>query len=244
MKKNKMMRLASSLLVAVLLTSSVISGTFAKYVTSDEAQDSARVAKWGVNVTAGGALFSDTYIDAPSTGPDLKVDSNDGAKVVAPGTNNADGAFKFSITGSPEVAVNVKFDVTDDSKDVRLNKGTYSDYTTSDAYDTFNFAEDYYPIRYSLKKGSTTLVNAKPLSELIAYLEGTDMSKDHEPNTDLSAVYGEYEITWEWIFSVDDQTDKKDTFLGNLMVDPSLTDAANYNLYPNFNFSITVTQVN
>ena len=43
MKKNKMMRLASFLLIAVLLTTSVISGTFAKYVTTDAQWDSARV---------------------------------------------------------------------------------------------------------------------------------------------------------------------------------------------------------
>ena len=52
MKKNKMMRLASFLLVATLLTTSMISGTFAKYVTEGSASDSARVAKWGVEVEA------------------------------------------------------------------------------------------------------------------------------------------------------------------------------------------------
>ena len=63
MKKNKMMRLASSLLVAVLLTSSVISGTFAKYVTSDGASDSARVAKFGVIVDVVSNAFSDSYLN-------------------------------------------------------------------------------------------------------------------------------------------------------------------------------------
>ena len=52
MKRNKMMRIASVLLVAVLLSTCVISGTFAKYTTSNSATDSARVAKWGVIITA------------------------------------------------------------------------------------------------------------------------------------------------------------------------------------------------
>lgn len=52
MKKNKMMRLASCLLVAILLTTSVISGTFAKYTTSSTGTDSARVATWGFQDTA------------------------------------------------------------------------------------------------------------------------------------------------------------------------------------------------
>ena len=46
MKKNKRMRTASGLMIAALLTTSMISGTFAKYTTADAAQDSARAAKW------------------------------------------------------------------------------------------------------------------------------------------------------------------------------------------------------
>ena len=53
MKKNTMMRLAAVLLVGVLLTTSVIGGTFAKYTTSDDATDTARVAKWGVTINLG-----------------------------------------------------------------------------------------------------------------------------------------------------------------------------------------------
>ena len=43
-----MKKFISLLLVAVMLTTCVISGTFAKYVTKDSANDSARVAKFGV----------------------------------------------------------------------------------------------------------------------------------------------------------------------------------------------------
>ena len=52
MRNNRMMRAASALLVAVLLTTSTISGTFAKYVTEKEVSDTARVAKWGVEIDA------------------------------------------------------------------------------------------------------------------------------------------------------------------------------------------------
>ena len=62
MKKNRMMRLASILLICVLLTTSVISGTFAKYVTADTGSDNARVAKWGVElIVTGDNLFSNSY---------------------------------------------------------------------------------------------------------------------------------------------------------------------------------------
>lgn len=110
MRKNKMMRAASALLVAVLLTTSTISGTFAKYVTTSEAKDEARVAKWGVELQVVGNLYGDSY------GADNKiVKDTDGSvsvqsvnyaantdDVVAPGTKNDEG-FIFSLKGKPEV---------------------------------------------------------------------------------------------------------------------------------------------
>ena len=61
MKKNKMMRIASVLLVAVLISTCAISGTFAKYVTRAEGTDTARVAKWGILLTVEGSAFADKY---------------------------------------------------------------------------------------------------------------------------------------------------------------------------------------
>ena len=60
MKKNKMMRIASVLLVAVLLSTCAISGTFAKYVTTDSGSDSARVAKFAFTVSENGTDFTTT----------------------------------------------------------------------------------------------------------------------------------------------------------------------------------------
>lgn len=54
MKKNKMMRNTAALGVAVLLTASVLSGTLAKYTTTAEGTDSARVAKWGIVMNSTG----------------------------------------------------------------------------------------------------------------------------------------------------------------------------------------------
>ena len=61
MKKNTMMRIASVLMVAVLLSTCAISSTFAKYVSSASAGDTARIAKWGVEVTATGNAFKVEY---------------------------------------------------------------------------------------------------------------------------------------------------------------------------------------
>ncbi len=112
MKKNTMMRIASVLLVVVLLTTSVISGTFAKYVTSDKGSDFARVAKWGVKVEAEsfGMFEADYKTDDTSAtfSGDYSVSSAgtvDRDDVLAPGT---EGSFAdIKITGTPEVAVDV-----------------------------------------------------------------------------------------------------------------------------------------
>ena len=82
MKKNIMMRLSALLLVAVLLTTCVISGTFAKYVTTDQETDSASVAKWGVTVDVAGDTTAITEYDGSA---EAHVITNTGEKL-APGT--------------------------------------------------------------------------------------------------------------------------------------------------------------
>ncbi|MBQ3003454.1 MAG: hypothetical protein IJD82_06965, partial [Clostridia bacterium] len=109
MKKNKMMRIASVLLIAVMMSTCAISGTFAKYVTSGDASDSARVAKWGVEVTGVGDYFADAYNtdDALYAGAQSVITS--GAtddSLVAPGTSK-NGVTTIKITGVPEVAARV-----------------------------------------------------------------------------------------------------------------------------------------
>ena len=125
MRKNKAMRSASVLLVATLLTTSVISGTLAKYTTQDAASDSARVAKWGVELQAIGNLYGDTYKDLIVTDSDTNatVQSVDKmADVVAPGTKNEEG-FTFSLKGKPEVDGTIK--TTIKSQNIFLKAGKY-----------------------------------------------------------------------------------------------------------------------
>ena len=108
MRKNKFMRAASGLLVAVLLTTCVISGTFAKYTTESKGNDSARVAKWGfkedANVTLKN-LFSKEYTDTTNK---KTVASSKNDNVIAPGTSG-EAKFGFVYEGdnsvtAPEVA--------------------------------------------------------------------------------------------------------------------------------------------
>ena len=103
MKKNVMMRVASALLVAVLMTTCAISGTFAKYTTTDSASDSARVAKWGFStdsITIDN-LFAKSYDDVNASVDD-----------VAPGTSNSVAVSFAPAGGAPEVAYTFTVTVT------------------------------------------------------------------------------------------------------------------------------------
>lgn len=135
MKKNTMMRVASALLVAVLLTTCAISGTFAKYVSTAETSDTARVAKWGWGTTSISLdLFSDTYGDT--------VASADGKNVIAPGTSQS-GTLVWTpaATFAPEVDYELTFTAIGDIPTVLENEldwtlkvnGTETTYTTFDA---------------------------------------------------------------------------------------------------------------
>lgn len=110
MKKNRTMRAAALLLALTLMTSCFVGGTFAKYTTSDSATDTARVAKWGVEVLASGNLFGTDYnpnsVDdsikdriCVATSNSVSAETN----VVAPGTKNDEG-LTVSISGTPEVS--------------------------------------------------------------------------------------------------------------------------------------------
>lgn len=154
MKKNKMMRLASWLLVLTLLTTCIISGTFAKYVTSDEADDTARVAKWGVTASISGSLFGAHYNEYKyseeneeeaaesnkiSASYEGSVDSDNGADpnqedsgylgdskdIVAPGTKSDNMVIKVS--GTPEVAGKVAVEVDTNEKNGNTYTKNYSD---------------------------------------------------------------------------------------------------------------------
>jgi hypothetical protein len=113
MKKNKLMRLASGLMVLSLLTTCAISGTFAKYTrTAASDEQSARVAKWGLGATETTIdLFSDTY-DTTDGG---SVDGN-GDKVIAPGTGKTSNLYFVSKDGkAPEVAYKLSVSVAAES---------------------------------------------------------------------------------------------------------------------------------
>ena len=198
MKKNKMMRIASVLLVAVILTTCAISGTFAKYVTSGNGADSARVAKFGVTVSGTADTFKETYAKDDSSfilAANSVVSTED---VVAPGTSGSMAAF--TLTGTPEVAVRVEFAGTLELGDKWVDSAS--------AY--------YCPIEVTV--GDTTFkgtdYTSAGLFETAVNDKIATFSKDYEANKDLTTIGADApEISWAWAFEGNDDT--KDTYLGD-----------------------------
>ena len=238
MRKNRMMRVASALLVVVLLTTCAISGTFAKYVSEGSATDTARVAKWGVTVTtASNTMFLKDYEATTGTFTyTVEAADDDRDYLVAPGTSHK--MTDVTLSGVPEVAVNVEFAPT-----VSV-EGAWKD--ESDVF--------YCPI--IVKIGAEYVCgldfdNAGAFANAIAgKIQG--YSGQFEANTDLSTITtGDlFDISWEWAFSdteyatahtshahvgTNDQTDARDTNLGDAAVSGDLS--------INIAFKITVTQI-
>ena len=226
MMKNKMMRIASVLLVAVLLSTCAISGTFAKYITEKESTDTARVAKFGVDlaVTVDGAFA--TEYDADTTATDklgvaiaktVVASSTDSDNLVAPGTNG-DLMASATIAGTPEVAVNVKQEATLVLTNWAV-EGTY-----------------YCPLVITVDGAKFYGMDYTSAAEFIAAVEAAlDSDVNYEPNTDLTESHS---VTWEWAFEGTDgkQTDELDTALGNYA-------AKTGDIEISFTYKVTVTQI-
>lgn len=124
-KKNLMMRIASVLLIAVVLTTSVIGGTLAKYTSSVTTTVKATAASWDFKLND--KALSETfefdlgeYIDT-----DPNVDTT--AKIVAPGTK---GSFELKLTNLSQVSANYTIDITIPSTGLPENFSIVADSAT------------------------------------------------------------------------------------------------------------------
>ncbi len=194
MKKNVMMRLASGLLIAVLLTTCAIAGTFAKYTTSVSSQDSARVAKWGFDSTSMDitTLFNNVYDVSTS---DYTVES--AVDVIAPGTQGF-AQFKFAYDeangiNAPEVDYTFEVDASDSVCATSIQDNANIQWKLDDS-------------------GWLTWTN------FIAAIEALDGDKDYEAG-ELPVGFGTadntHTIYWRWVFTTGNESDVKDTAMGN-----------------------------
>ena len=272
MMKNKMMRVASVLLVAVLLSTCAISGTFAKYVTSASGSDSARVAKWGIVMdNTGKATFKDTYSSKTATG-DTIVKS--GVDVVAPGTS---GSSTYTITGTPETDYKITFSyntAAGELKDVFLGAGTYTYDNVTEGNGTYvnastTVSTPYYPIKYKIvittKLGEVTL-DATKIAEYTKTASVAQGQEDTYTLADITSLENAMKqlkattiafdnneacdvvvtLSWDWAF--EQGQDHYDTILGELALesgsDLTASQGASYSTEVKYTLIMTATQTN
>ena len=130
--------IATVLLCAVFVTTSVLSTTFAKYTTTGELDsETARVAKWGIKLSnSSDADYSWSVVE---NGNSIIAASSGtaGNNVIAPGTSGYLACFK--VTGNPEVAHNVTMNFN---------------VTIGDGYEKLIGQDDYFPILISVGRAS------------------------------------------------------------------------------------------
>lgn len=202
-KKFDFVRAGAITMVLALGTSCFMSGTLAKYVTSANVQGSARVAKFGVKVTANGSTFAEKYetndksftLDTYSV---ISAAADD--DVVAPGTTG--NMTSMTLSGKPEVAVRVSYEVTEFE---------LTNWTT-------NGTDEYCPIVINVNGEKFNGLTATSIdqfeTDVIAAIN--KYSKDYSAGTDLSSVGNDsLKVSWEWPFSTSADNDVKDTALGD-----------------------------
>ena len=205
MKRNYAMRAAGCLLVATLLSTCAVSGTFAKYVTSDSAQDTARVAKFGVNAVVAGDLFGTSYTAAAgnsiqtwtsATAGTVTADAANAASaensdaanaasaenVVAPGTKNATG-MTIAVSGKPEVSTQLTLNKMKNASnktyvnsDIELVSGNYAVMVPVTVTVTAQNVGNYY------KKSGAAFVAATAVTDTLYELkDAADLDADYLP---------------------------------------------------------------
>lgn len=217
MKKNTMMRIASVLMVAVLLSTCAISSTFAKYVSHADAQDSARIAKWGVKVSATGNAFAQAYEDDSFNDKTINtvVSSNAQKDVLAPGTEGTLGTI--SVTGTPEVMVDISVSAT-----LELGNNWVVD------------GVEYCPLVFTVGNqtfqiGDANIDSVEKLEQAVMAAFDVLDAEDVASNTDLNRSISS---SWNWVYN---GNDTNDSALGN-KADNELPTI-------DFSCSVTVTQV-
>ena len=200
MKKQRFFMLGIITVLVAVLSLTFVSSTFAKYTSSKNGNDTARVAKWGVKIAVDGTAFATTYNDN-------KVLSSSTDKVVAPGTSK--NLTNIQITGTPEVAVEVSFEATLTLAGWEIGSG------------------EYCPLVFIIDGADYKKADNETVAEFAGRVEAVieAYSAQYAANTDLSNL-STPTVSWRWDFSTGEANDAKDSELGDLAAEddaPTIT---------------------
>lgn len=223
---KKKMTVLGVLLMAVMVSAYSVSGTYAKYVSSVDVTDEARVAKWQLqytdqdgyveDVTAATTtqainLFADSYTYNGKT----YAESLSNGNIVAPGLK---GEYTFELGGTFETRFTLDLDLVKD----------YAD----DSYNTVTLANGYDPLRFQVETyyNTSAWVRYEDLDLALqnAFVKDGNLV-ELEPGVYATKNTKEYVIIrWAWAYdeidakiinSLADCDDEYDTLLGNKAAD-------------------------
>ena len=220
MKKNFAMRIAACLLMVTMLSLCMVSYTYAKYTTSDNHEDSATVAKWGITLSVVG--------DETLYHEDKSTDDVAGKKVTA-NTLAAPGTYQklaiATLTGTPDVAYEIIVDVNLDLGANWIVDGA--------VYCPLVFTVDGTSYKIDATYTTTALLEEAVEKAVKEAITGENVSsKQYDAGVPVpSSVADGVLIDWTWAFVGDDA---KDTALGNAANKATVT----------FSLEVTVNQVN
>lgn len=197
MKKNIAMRVAAFLFILTMISTCAFATTFAKYTTSATHNETVRVAKWGIDITA--VAGDGVEYDTKESGADaeIKVASD---TALAPGSYV--NLFGFKITGTPEVASTVSYEAT-------LVLSGWEDEN----------GDPYCPVVIKVQTTTTTEFvfrdtahSTESIEQFITRVEGAieSFTETYEAGV---AVGSNLTVTYIWAFNGND--DVNDTYLGN-----------------------------
>lgn len=202
-RRFKSIRVAMILLVLALITSCVVGGTYAKYVSSGVGLDAARVAKFGVEIIGNGTAFSKTYDTNTARGTMKSVLSTD--NVIAPGTSGE--MISMSVSGNPEVSVAVTY------------KGEFAidNWEVVDSEETKYYCPITIIVDGSEIKG-TSFETAQQFQDAVnAAIDGCSGTYYVEEFSTggLGKTIRVPSVQWRWDFDGEGINDQYDTYLGN-----------------------------
>ena len=212
MKKNLALRLGALTLLLTLITTTLLSGTFAKYVKQVSGSDTVRVSKFAFNLKDGTNTLSEqtingTYKIFEYTDSGVYSNGVNTTKFIAPGTT---GVLNLEVDNLSEVNVAATFAFTETNTN------------SIPVYYTYGAATQRYS---AILTGSYTGGGTyKTLSDLATDMATAGAAIAASNGTAPQSV--SYAIHWAWAFSTagTQQTDAADTALGlNYATPPTIS---------------------
>lgn len=213
MKKNKILVLGLVAAFVAVLSLTLVSGTWAKYTSTVEGSDTARVAKWSfdsadlTNKTITIDLFKTTIKDSNGTDNETDVATSSTEKIIAPGTQGT-GTFALKNTGEVNAKATVTFTVTNTNNipvkfyaaNPNVAEGVtkpnaLTGITNADGTDTYTLTSEEVTLVMGAEATNVTLYWEWPF-EAVDNIETTDITEDNAYDTTLG-IDGTATITVE-----------------------------------------------